>query len=204
IGLFGDQPRPPSTPTDQLAHQVHLDGAALDAKLAALEAHRSQTEPLADPPLASPAMDAPAVDATLTALPEAPYIDPNAYQVLRPGDRAMSCAQLGAEANTLNAQLMAEQQEQARQAQRARQGRGVAGGVAGGVLGGAARYGLARGMVGGAFSPFAAQALASVADSGSQAVGQAIAAGGGGGGPSVSPQQQRMKHLLVLYREKGC
>lgn len=177
---------------------------SLTLALAAGSAALAQTEPLADPSLASPAMDAPAVDATPTALPEAPNIDPSVYQVLRPGDRAMSCAQLGAEANTLNAQLMAEQQEQARQAQRARQGRGVAGGVAGGVLGGAARYGLARGMVGGAFSPFAAQALASVADSGSQAVGQAIAAGGEVEGPSVSPQQQRMNHLLVLYREKGC
>lgn len=138
------------------------------------------------------------------AAAEAPVVDPNVYQVLRPGDRAMSCAQLGAEANTLNAQIMAEQQEQARQAQRAKQGRGIAGGLAGGVLGGAARYGLARGMVGGAFSPLAAHALAAAADSGSVAVGQAIANGSDVAAPTVSPQQQRMNHLLGLYREKGC
>lgn len=138
------------------------------------------------------------------AAAEAPLVDPNVYQVLRPGDRAMSCAQLGAEANTLNAQIMAEQQEQARQAQRAKQGRGIAGGLAGGVLGGAARYGLARGMVGGAFSPMAAHALAAAADSGSVAVGQAIANGSDVAAPTVSPQQQRMNHLLGLYREKGC
>ncbi|MDP1618281.1 hypothetical protein [Phenylobacterium sp.] len=145
------------------------------------------------PPVAAPAV-----------LPAAPMVDPSVYQVLRPGDRAMSCEQIGAEANTLNAQLMAEQAEAAKEAQRAKQGRGMAGGLASGVLGGAARYGLARGMVGGAFSPFAAQALSAVADSSSQAVGQAVAAGGEVAAPTVSPQQQRMNHLLGLYREKAC
>lgn len=153
------------------------------------------------PPTETPAIAVPPVEAPSA---EAPYVDPNVYQVLRPGDRAMSCEQIGGEANTLNAQLMAEQQEAARQAQRAKQGRGIAGGLAGGVLGGAARYGLARGMVGGAFSPFAAQALSAVADSGSQAVGQAVANGGEVAAPTVSPQQQRMNHLLAIYREKGC
>lgn len=153
--------------------------------------------PVASPPPAA----APAAPA---AAPAAPVIDPNVYQVLRPGDRAMSCEQIGAEANTLNAMLMARQAEAAKQAQRAKQGRGMAGGLASGVLGGAARYGLARGMVGGAFSPFAAQALSAVADSTSQAVGQAVAAGGDVAAPTVSPEQQRMNHLLGIYREKGC
>lgn len=150
-----------------------------------------------------PATEAPPAE-SLPPAPAAPLIDPNVYQVLRPGDRAMSCEQIGAEANTLNAQLMAEQAEAAKQAQRAKQGRGMAGGLASGVLGGAARYGLARGMVGGAFSPFAAQALSAVVDSSSQAVGQAVAAGGDVAAPTVSPQQQRMNHLLGLYREKAC
>jgi|TARA_R100000935_G_scaffold6730_1_gene14405 hypothetical protein len=155
---------------------------------------------------APPAADAlpPAAAPAPPAAPAAPVIDPNVYQVLRPGDRAMSCEQIGAEANTLNAQLMAEQAEAAKQAQRAKQGRGLAGGLASGVLGGAARYGLARGMVGGAFSPFAAQALSAVVDSSSQAVGQAVATGGDVAAPTVSPQQQRMNHLLGLYREKAC
>lgn len=157
-------------------------------------------EPTTLPP--APAAETPA---SAEAPPlAAPLIDPSVYQVLRPGDRAMSCEQIGAEANTLNAQLMAEQAEAAKQAQRAKQGRGMAGGLASGVLGGAARYGLARGMVGGAFSPFAAQALSAVADSSSQAVGQAVAAGGDVAAPTVSPQQQRMNHLLGLYREKAC
>lgn len=162
-----------------------------------------------DPSVTSPAPaqspSSPVVEGAPPAPPAAaPWVDPNVYQVLRPGDRAMSCEQIGAEANTLNAQLMAEQAEAAKQAQRAKQGRGLAGGLASGVLGGAARYGLARGMVGGAFSPFAAQALSAVADSTSQAVGQAVAAGGEVAAPTVSPQQQRMNHLLGLYREKAC
>lgn len=172
-----------------IAQPVATDGAPAAAPLTTESPGAQVAPPMpASPPVAT----------------EAPLVDPNVYQVLRPGDRAMSCAQLGAEANTLNAQIMAEQQEQARQAQRAKQGRGIAGGLAGGVLGGAARYGLARGMVGGAFSPIAAHALAAAADSGSAAVGQAIANGSDVAAPTVSPQQQRMNHLLGLYREKGC
>lgn len=167
-----------------------------------------ETPPAMDPTGASPAPvpmpQAAPQPAPEAPAPAAPVVDPNVYQVLRPGDRQMSCAQLGAEANTLNAYLMTQQQEQAKQAQRAKQGRGVMGGLAGGVLGGAARYGLARGMVGGAFSPYAAQAMASVAESSSQAVGQAIAQGGDVPVATVSPEQQRMNHLLVIYREKGC
>ncbi len=164
----------------------------------------AQTPDPATLPPAAAAAPAESLPPAPAAAPAAPLIDPNVYQVLRPGDRAMSCEQIGAEANTLNAQLMAEQAEAAKQAQRAKQGRGLAGGLASGVLGGAARYGLARGMVGGAFSPFAAQALTAVVDSGSQAVGQAVATGGEAAAPTVSPQQQRMNHLLGLYREKAC
>lgn len=175
--------------------------AALALAAGAAVAQTPESETLPPAAIAAPAESPPPAPA---AAPASPLIDPNVYQVLRPGDRAMSCEQIGAEANTLNAQLMAEQAEAAKQAQRAKQGRGMAGGLAGGVLGGAARYGLARGMVGGAFSPFAAQALSAVADSSSQAVGQAIAAGGEVDAPTVSPQQQRMNHLLGLYREKAC
>jgi len=48
LGIFADQPSPPRTPVDRLAHVVDLDGAALDAKLDALAAHRSQTAPLVE------------------------------------------------------------------------------------------------------------------------------------------------------------
>jgi hypothetical protein len=189
----------------QMMKRLFCATAAL--ALAAGAAVAQTPDAAALPPV--PAAEAPPATEALPpaappAAPAAPLIDPNVYQVLRPGDRAMSCEQIGAEANTLNAQLMAEQAEAAKQAQRAKQGRGMAGGLASGVLGGAARYGLARGMVGGAFSPFAAQALSAVADSTSQAVGQAVAAGGDVAAPTVSPQQQRMNHLLGLYREKAC
>jgi LmbE family N-acetylglucosaminyl deacetylase len=44
VGLWSMQDdEPPSDPDDELAHQVHLSGAALDQKLAALRAHASQT-----------------------------------------------------------------------------------------------------------------------------------------------------------------
>ena len=39
---------PPCTENEELAHLVELDGAALDQKIAALRAHRSQVEPLVD------------------------------------------------------------------------------------------------------------------------------------------------------------
>ena len=48
IGLWADQPQPPRTPGDELAHTLTLSGDRLDTKLAALQAHRSQTAPLSD------------------------------------------------------------------------------------------------------------------------------------------------------------
>ena len=48
IGLWADQPDPPFTPTEDLALNLHLSGALLDQKIAALEAHASQTRPLVD------------------------------------------------------------------------------------------------------------------------------------------------------------
>lgn len=161
-------------------------------------------EDAAPPPPAPPAaVTPPAPVMEAPAAPVAP--DPSVYQVLRGGDRQMTCEALGAEANTLNAELMTEQQASAKKAKKAKAGKGLMGGVAGGVLGGAARYGLARGMMGGAFSPLIAQAAVAVTDSASQAAGQAIAdSGDEGAAPTVSPKQQRMNHLLGLYREKQC
>lgn len=46
VGLFDDQPEPPNTPHEELAHLVELDPEGRDTKLAALRAHRSQTEAL--------------------------------------------------------------------------------------------------------------------------------------------------------------
>jgi LmbE family N-acetylglucosaminyl deacetylase len=46
IGLFAEQPEPPSTPVAELSHRIRLDDDLLDRKIAALEAHASQTRPL--------------------------------------------------------------------------------------------------------------------------------------------------------------
>lgn len=48
LGVWFDGARPPSTPREQLAAQVHCDGDLLEIKLAALRAHASQTRPLED------------------------------------------------------------------------------------------------------------------------------------------------------------
>jgi hypothetical protein len=168
-------------------------------------------EDAAPPPAAAlvqPAAPAPA-PAAQAAPAEAPApaaaIDPSIYQVLRTGDRQMSCEALANEANTLNAELMAEQQEAAKAAKKAKAGKGIMGGAAGGLMAGAARYGLARGMLGGAISAPVANAVVSVTDSTAAAAGKAIANSGDTGAPAtVSPKQQRMNHLLSLYREKAC
>lgn len=46
IGLWGDQPEPPTTDPDGLVHGSRLPDELLERKLGALEAHRSQTGPL--------------------------------------------------------------------------------------------------------------------------------------------------------------
>jgi LmbE family N-acetylglucosaminyl deacetylase len=48
IGFFADQPHPPCTEPHALAWHRHLPDDLLDQKLAALEAHASQTGPLID------------------------------------------------------------------------------------------------------------------------------------------------------------
>jgi LmbE family N-acetylglucosaminyl deacetylase len=48
IGLWADQPAPPSTIAAELCHVVELSASQLDVKLAALAEHHSQTAPLAE------------------------------------------------------------------------------------------------------------------------------------------------------------
>ncbi len=163
----------------------------------------AQPKDAAPPPAAGPVEPTPAAPASAPAA--APTLDPSIYQVLRTGDRQMSCEALAAEANTLNAELIAEQQDAARKAKKSKAGKGLMGGAAGGLMAGAARYGLARGMVGGALSPLVAQAAVAATDATAMAAGNAIANSGDEGAPAtVSPKQQRMNHLLGLYREKQC
>ncbi len=118
------------------------------------------------------------------------------YQVLRPGDRDMSCEQLASEANSLNAVILSQQKSRDSGASHK-----VAGAVGGGLLKSAGRFGLGR--IGG-FGGLVARAAA---DQAANSAGEAIANGGdssANAAPTVTPEQQRMNHLLGLYKEKGC
>lgn len=142
--------------------------------------------------------------AAMVQSPPAPAPDP-VYQVLRVGDRQMSCEALINETNSLSAGLITEQKAAAVKAKKAKVGKGIMGGAAGGLMAGAARYGLARGMMGGAISAPMAQAVVSVTDRTSIAAGQAIAESGDAAQDDItSPQEQRRDHLMELYREKAC
>lgn len=181
--------------------------AAAAAALACAGAAYGQTpEPAAE--TVSTVTEAPAAEASLQpavqAEPAAPPVaDPTVYQVLRTGDRQMSCEQLSYEANTLNAQLLAEQKVAQKKAGRSKAGRAVGGAVAGGALRTAGRIGLAR--FGGGLGAIGFMAAHAANDAASQGTAQVIANGGAGAeGPGVTPQQQRMNHLLGVYREKQC
>ena len=128
--------------------------------------------------------------------------DPAVYQVLRPGDRQMSCEQLSYEANGLNAQLLADAQASQKKAGRSKAGRAVGGAVAGGAMRTAGRIGLAR--FGGGLGAVGFLAAHAANDVASESTAKVIAEGGATDGPGVTPQQQRMNHLLGLYREKAC
>ena len=125
---------------------------------------------------------------------------PAVYEVLRAGDRDMSCQQLASEANALNADLLAQQKAKADNASK----RQVAGAVGGGLLKSAGHFGLAHfggfGGMGGLVARQVAEqatdtAAAAVANSGQEDPNAA---------PAVTPEQQRMNHLLGLYKEKSC
>ena len=134
------------------------------------------------------------------AAEEAVAASPGVYEVLRPGDRDMSCQQLASEANALNAQLLAQQNAKANSARNKQ----VAGAVGGGLLKSAGHFGLSHfGGFGGMGGLIARQAAEQATD----AAAQAVATSGQedpNAAPGVTPEQQRMNHLLGLYKEKSC
>lgn len=142
--------------------------------------------------------------AALLALAATPSLaQDEVYQVLRPGDRDMSCEALGAEANTLNAALATAAAKSQRGAGAKQFGRSVAGGVTGGAMKVGGRMMLGR-VIGG-MTPFGGLVAVAANDAMADATGQAIASGPSETAPAVvAPEQQRMNHLLGLYREKGC
>ena len=142
-------------------------------------------------------------DAAAAPAEPAPALDPNVYQVLRASDREMSCEQLSAEANALNARLMADQKAASKRAARSRGGRAAGGAVAGGTMRAFGRFGINR--IAGSLGPVGFIAAHAANDVASQATAEAIANGGEDESVlSVTPEQQRMNHLLSLYKDKSC
>lgn len=136
-----------------------------------------------------------AAEPTPAAAPAAPtpvqvgQADPNApFEVLKATDRDMSCADLAYETNRLNAWLLANQQAVVQKANNAK--------TTSGLMRSAGRFGLSRipGLGG-----MGAKAL----DTANNVAADAVAANGQPTG-ITTPQQQRMNHLLVIYKEKAC
>ncbi len=125
----------------------------------------------------------------------------DAYQVLRPTDKDMSCQDLAGEANSLNASILARQNAQASSAANKR----VAGAVGGGLLKSAGHFGIAR--FGGAIPGMGGMFARAAAEQATNAAAEAVANNGqdqAAAAPPVTPEQQRMNHLLGLYKEKSC
>jgi len=112
--------------------------------------------------------------------------------VLRASDREMSCEQLAAESNSLNAWLLAHHQAEVKKADSAK--------TKAGLMHAAGKFGLSRigGSLGG-FGGLGFKAAQQANDTAANAVAQS-------GQPTgeVTPQQQRMNRVLVLYKDKSC
>lgn len=128
----------------------------------------------------------------------------------KPGDAALTCEQILAEANPLNTIVTAQNQAAATKAAEAQaaaaksaNNKRIAGGLMGGVLGGAAQFGMMRGALN---NPLARQAVLA-ASQGANNMANAPAAPPtaeltAAAAPSV--EQQRMTVLLGLYQAKKC
>jgi hypothetical protein len=129
-----------------------------------------------------------AAPAAASAPAQAAPADPAVFEVLRATDRDMSCADLAYETNRLNAWLLANQQATVTKAKNAK--------AASGLMRSAGRFGLSRlPGIGG----MGAKAL----DMANNVAADAVAENGMPTG-ITTPQQQRMSHLLVIYKDKAC
>jgi len=127
---------------------------------------------------------------------------PKAYQVLRPTDSAATCEVLSTEINSLNAEVL----ELNKKAQK-RASRGT------GALGKGLMSGLARSATSFAYGGTSPKAMAGiVAGNAASGVMQEVA-----NGPStpaaapepaapteITPQQQRLTHLMGIYKGRPC
>jgi hypothetical protein len=132
-------------------------------------------------------------------------------QPTKPGDAALTCEQILAEANPLNTIVTAQNQAATAKAAEAQaaaaksaNSRRVAGGLMGGVLGGAAQFGMMRGALN---NPLARQAVLAASQGASNMANGAAAAPPTAELTSAAPpsvEQQRMTVLLGLYQAKKC
>lgn len=154
--------------------------------------------------LALVALLVPALASPAFAAPEASQ---PVFEILRATDKDMSCEQLAAEFNQINAdgeKAKADEVAKAKKSQNASMMLGLATGLAGGLIGG--------GRGGGGFGVFGASGLSQAASAASMAGAQqrrsAIMSSAMAGmlGPQAggTPQQQRSTHLMEIYRSKSC
>lgn len=144
-------------------------------------------EPVATAPAAAPA------PAEAPAPAPAAQPDPNQpYQVLRATDRDMSCEQLAAESNELNAWLLANHKSEVKKADNAK--------TKAGLMHAAGKFGISR--LGGGFGGLGGLGVKAAQDA-NDAAANAVAQSGQATG-EVTPQQQRMNRLMVLFKDKGC
>lgn len=121
------------------------------------------------------------------------------YQVLRSGDRKMSCEALSVEVNALNATVLA-QTEKTRKEAKASQGRSAVGkGLLSGLAKGASFMGGYSNSVGGMLATTAASGVAQEMASN---VGKAPATPPAA--TPATPEQQRVTHLTGIYKQKAC
>jgi len=151
------------------------------------------------PTLASPAYAAPETAAQAPA---------PVFEILKATDKDLTCEQLAAEYNKLNAmgeKAKADEVAKAKKSQSTSMMLGLASGLAGGLLGGGGRGG-------GGFGAYGASALSQAASAASMAGAQnqtaSIYSGAMAGllGPQTpaTPQQQRAERMMELYQSKSC
>ncbi len=135
---------------------------------------------------------------------------PAAVQVTQPGDAALTCEQILAEANPLNTIVTAQNQAAAAKvaeaeaaAAKSANSRRVAGSLMGGVLGGAAQFGMMRGALN---NPLARQAVLAASQGATNMANAPATPAAPAATPAAPPsvEQQRMTVLLGLYQAKKC
>lgn len=153
-------------------------------------------------PIKGPAILKTHVIAAVLAMATTPTLAGAPYEVVRIGDRAMSCEAMADEINSLTA-MVADQQKRA--------DRKAAGG---GRAGGAAAKGLASGLIYGATSmAYGVSAHDALISGAAQGASDGVAAMGSdtarpsrpaSAPPVNSPERQRLDHLNGIYRDKAC